>query len=78
MAGNFIFVMLKKLFMKKYFSLFLFLFLCGYNAGAKEKMKEIFKAFGRKSPVDLGNISASRGLEMILPVWLRLWSTFNH
>ncbi len=52
-------------------------FICGNDAAAKEKVKEILKSFGWKSPVDLGDISSSRGTEMILPLWLRLWGTFK-
>ena len=49
-------------------------FLCGNDAGAKEAVIAILKKdFGWKDALDLGDISAARGLEMILPIWLRLW-----
>lgn len=49
-------------------------FLCGNDAGAKEAVTGILKGdFGWKDVLDLGDISAARGMEMILPVWLRLW-----
>ncbi len=49
-------------------------FLCGNDEGAKENVKDFLKQFGWKTEniTDLGDITASRGLEMILPIWLRL------
>ena len=52
-------------------------FLGGNDNDAKDKVKEILKSFGWNSPIDLGDISSSRGMEMILPIWLRLWGTFK-
>jgi 8-hydroxy-5-deazaflavin:NADPH oxidoreductase len=49
-------------------------FLCGNDAGAKAAVTGILKQdFGWKDVLDLGDITAARGMEMILPVWLRLW-----
>jgi predicted dinucleotide-binding enzyme len=47
-------------------------FVCGNDPQAKAKVVEILRAFGWKSPIDLGDITAARGLEMMLPVWVRL------
>ena len=47
-------------------------FMCGNDADAKTRVKDILKAFGWKSIIDLGDITAARGTEMMLPVWLRL------
>jgi len=47
-------------------------FLCGNDPQAKAKVVEILRAFGWKSPIDLGDMTAARGLEMMLPVWVRL------
>jgi hypothetical protein len=33
--------------------------------------------FGWKEVVDVGDITGSRGLEMILPLWLRLFRIYN-
>jgi 8-hydroxy-5-deazaflavin:NADPH oxidoreductase len=52
-------------------------FVCGNDAQAKAKVVEILRAFGWKSPIDLGDITASRGLEMVLPVWVRLMVTLK-
>lgn len=50
-------------------------FICGNDAEAKNKVKEILKSFGwsEKNCLDLGDISAARGTEAVLPVWLRIW-----
>lgn len=50
------------------------LFMCGNDAGAKAKVLDLLKnGFGWKDVIDLGDITAARGQEMILPLWLRLW-----
>jgi len=53
------------------------IFLCGNDAAAKAKVVEIMKSFGWKKPVDLGDITAARGMEMILPLWVRLFGMFQ-
>jgi len=52
-------------------------FVCGNDAQAKERVKEILKSFGWKSIIDLGDITAARGTEMVLPLWLRLMGLFQ-
>ena len=58
-------------------------FVCGNDAAAKAQVIMILKEwFGWKSVIDVGDITGSRGLEMILPLWLRLsqvynWAPFN-
>jgi predicted dinucleotide-binding enzyme len=55
-------------------------FVCGNDAGAKAAVTEILASFGwpREAVIDLGDISASRGTEMVLPLWLRLMQAFGH
>ncbi len=54
------------------------LFVCGNDATAKSTVTDILKnGFGWKSVIDLGDITAARGLEMILPLWVRLYGTFQ-
>ncbi len=55
-------------------------FLGGNDAGAKAKVKEILRSFGWKEGniLDLGDITAARGMEQILPLWVRLWSTMQN
>jgi len=50
-------------------------FICGNDAAAKEKTKEILKSFGwnEKNILDLGDITMARGTEMYLPLWLRIY-----
>jgi len=47
-------------------------FVCGNDPEAKATVKEILREFGWDDPLDLGDITASRGTEMLLPIWLRL------
>lgn len=50
-------------------------FVAGDDAGAKVQVVELLVSFGWPpgDVLDLGDISAARGLEMYLPLWLRLW-----
>jgi len=56
-------------------------FVCGNETVAKQEASQyLAEWFGWKSGniVDLGDITAARGTEMMLPVWLRLWNTLGH
>jgi predicted dinucleotide-binding enzyme len=55
-------------------------FVCGNDAEAKEKVKEILKSFGwlDKNILDLGDISKARGTEMYLPIWLSIYGATNN
>jgi predicted dinucleotide-binding enzyme len=51
----------------------------GNDANAKSRVQEMLtKWFGWKSVVDLGDISAARGMEMYLPLWLRLMGLYQN
>jgi len=52
-------------------------FLCGNDADAKARVTELLRSFGWRGILDLGDITAARGMEMILPIWLRLMGTFQ-
>jgi hypothetical protein len=52
-------------------------FVCGNDAGAKSEVTRILKDFGWKSVIDLGDITAARGTESYLHLWLRLWGAFK-
>lgn len=57
------------------------LFICGNDAGAKGKVKQwLGEWFGWKSEniMDLGDITGSRGMEMWMPIWLRLYGQLGH
>jgi len=49
-------------------------FVCGEDEKAKETVTDLLVELGwpRESVIDLGGISAARGTEMYLPLWLRL------
>ncbi len=49
------------------------MFIAGNNAQAKEEVKKILRQFGWTDIIDLGDISGARGMEMLLPIWLRVW-----
>jgi len=53
------------------------LFICGNDATAKELAGKIAKSYGWKTVIDLGDITSARGMEMLMPVWLRLWGAFG-
>lgn len=54
------------------------LFICGNDAAAKGRVTEMLKGWlGWKHVVDVGDISASRGTEMLMPFWIRLMGAFQ-
>lgn len=53
------------------------LFMCGNDAAAKAQVRQLLSEFGWKEVIDLGDITAARGTEMLLPIWLRLMGTFG-
>jgi len=50
------------------------IFLAGNDSDAKKKVKDLLITFGWQENefIDLGDITASRGVEMFLPLWVRL------
>jgi 8-hydroxy-5-deazaflavin:NADPH oxidoreductase len=57
------------------------LFICGNDAAAKREVTDrLCKWFGWKpgSIVDLGDITNSRGTEMFLALWVRLWGVLGN
>jgi hypothetical protein len=54
------------------------LFLCGNDAEAKTRVTNLFTEwFGWRDILDVGDISAARGLEALLPLWVRLYMKFG-
>jgi predicted dinucleotide-binding enzyme len=51
------------------------IFICGNDEQAKTHARGLLEEFGwpPASVLDLGDIGAARGMEMYLPLWLRLW-----
>ncbi len=54
------------------------LFLSGNDGGAKAQVAELVKTFGWKDILDLGDISAARGQEMYMGMWVRLYGTLKN
>lgn len=52
-------------------------FVSGNDTEAKEKTKGLLKEYGWTNIIDLGDITTSRGTEMLLPIWLRLWAALG-
>ena len=54
------------------------LFVSGNDPEAKARVTELLRQwFGWRTVIDLGDITTSRGVEMILPIWLRLWGALG-
>src|SRR6266480_37145 len=55
-------------------------FLCGNDDAAKAAAAELITSFGWPAGalIDLGDIAAARGTEMLLQLWLRLMGSFGH
>jgi predicted dinucleotide-binding enzyme len=52
--------------------------ICGNDAPAKATVTEFLRAnFGWKHVIDVGDITAARGTEMMLPIWVRLMGTLK-
>ncbi len=53
-------------------------FVSGNDIEAKAQVINILKKwFGWHSVIDLGDITTSRGVEMLVPLWLRLWGVID-
>ena len=54
------------------------LFISGNDAAAKAQVTSWLKNwFGWRDVIDLGDIVSARGVEMYLPLWLRLWGALG-
>lgn len=54
------------------------IFMAGNDKDAKAKVAELLKSFGWTDILDLGDVSAARGPEMYLAMWVRLWGTLQN
>ncbi|MFC7361355.1 NADPH-dependent F420 reductase [Nocardioides astragali] len=52
-------------------------FLSGDDADAKRTVTALLSEMGHRDVIDLGGIETSRGVEMWLPLWLRLMRSFG-
>lgn len=55
-------------------------FICGNDAKAKAKVSELLHQMGweKQHIMDLGDITAARGTEMVLPLWLKIMGTLGN
>jgi predicted dinucleotide-binding enzyme len=53
------------------------IFVCGNDAGAKAEVTALLRRFGWLDIIDLGDLTAARGAEMLLPLWLRLMQSLK-
>jgi hypothetical protein len=55
------------------------IFLCGNDAGAKQEVRDLLASFGwaDNEMIDLGDITHARGTEQLLPIWVRLYGTYQ-
>jgi predicted dinucleotide-binding enzyme len=54
------------------------MFVAGNDAKAKGDVKDILKQFGWTDIIDLGDISAARGMEMLVILWVRTWGAIQN
>jgi 8-hydroxy-5-deazaflavin:NADPH oxidoreductase len=50
------------------------LFMCGNDASAKATVLELLQSYGWKDVLDLGDISSSGAMELMMPIWFRVWA----
>lgn len=55
------------------------IFLCGNDADAKAEVRKLLGSFGWTDAemLDLGDITNARGMEQVLPLWVRLYGSFQ-
>ena len=54
------------------------LFICGDDDAAKQEVSEMLSRwFGWRNILDIGDITCARGAEMLLPLWIRLYSALG-
>lgn len=53
------------------------MFVAGDDEDAKEVVTLLLGELGWHDVVDLGELAAARGMEMYLPLWLRLWGALD-
>lgn len=53
------------------------IFVCGNNNDSKKTVSDLLKTFGWKDIIDLGDITVSRTVEMLIPFWVKIMSHLN-
>ena len=52
-------------------------FVCGDDAEAKAAVTDLLRSFGWADIIDVGDMTAARGTEMLLPIWVRLFGVLQ-
>ena len=52
-------------------------FMSGNDAQAKQTVQGILQSLGWTDIMDLGDITSSRAVEMLMPIWLRTWGVMG-
>lgn len=52
-------------------------FVSGNDDEAKARVSDLLGGFGWESPIDLGDLTSARAVEMMLPLWLRLFGALG-
>jgi predicted dinucleotide-binding enzyme len=53
------------------------LFICGNDEAAKRKVLNLLNEYGWKDVLDLGDVTNARAVEMLLPIWVRLFGVMK-
>ena len=53
------------------------LFISGNDTSAKASVVALLRTFGWENVIDLGDITTSRGTEMLMPIWMRMFGLFG-
>ncbi|MDF2799886.1 MAG: oxidoreductase [Devosia sp.] len=54
------------------------MFIAANDAGARAEIHQLLQNFGWRDILDLGDLTACRSMEMLAPMWLRLYETLGH
>jgi 8-hydroxy-5-deazaflavin:NADPH oxidoreductase len=54
------------------------IFVAGNDKDAKATVSDLLRSFGWKDIIDLGDVSAARGPEMYMALWVRLWGALGN
>ncbi len=52
-------------------------FVAGDDEDARAQVRELLTRAGHTDVIDLGDLTGARGLEMFLPLWIRLWGALG-
>jgi predicted dinucleotide-binding enzyme len=53
------------------------MFVCGNDVNAKKQVSDLLKTLGWQDIIDIGDITKSRGTEMLMHLWMNLFGVFG-